>query len=64
MENFTTKKGNTLKVEKVESDTFKGLPLYIFTLHEEKEGGENITILQSAYLTDPAYFTKKYIEEN
>lgn len=64
MNTYTTKKGNTLKVEKVESDQFKGVPKYIFTLHEKKDGGENITILQSAYLTTPDYFTRKYLEEN
>lgn len=60
---YFTKKGNTLKVEKID-DVFKGTNKYIFTLHERKAQGENITILLSAYLTTPEYFTRKYIMEN
>lgn len=60
---YFTKKGDTLKVEKTD-DVFKGVNKYIFTLHERKAQGENITILLSAYLTTPEYFIRKYIMEN
>lgn len=60
---YFTKKGDTLKVEKID-DAFKGANKYIFTLHERKAQGENITILLSAYLTTPEYFIRKYIMEN
>lgn len=62
MEEFTTRKGNKL-VREVVDDDFKGAKKYIFTLHEPRANGEEISILLDAYLTTPDYFTRKFLEE-
>lgn len=62
MEKFTTKSGATLERRILQTNQ-DGSSRYEFTLRVAEPFGEAITLLGVYNLTNPEYFTNKFLEE-